>query len=75
MDDPEISLRHYIERIIDEREKLYNVRFDAIDQHTKRALEALTEERHSKEWSAGLILTMLMAVLSIAISVFALFRR
>ena len=72
MDDPEISLRKYVETIIDLRHEQYKQLFEAMDAHMARALAAINERKHGKEWMIGNIISILVAVVAILI---ALWKR
>ena len=72
MDDPEISLRKYVETIIDLRHEQYTRLFDAVDAHMARALAAINEGKQGKEWMIGNIISILVAVAAILV---ALWKR
>ena len=71
MDDPEIPLRQYIEKIIDERHTLYQTQFQEVKDHMTRALAAIIETRTS----AHAWLSILLSLLAILVSVLVLIRR
>ena len=68
MDDPEVSLRCYIEKIIDERHKLYEAKFDALEKHTALTLAALQKGEGKSEWGFGVVVAIGLALLSAIVS-------
>jgi hypothetical protein len=69
-DDPEVSLRFYIERIIDERHKLYQAQFAESEKRVMLALEAKAKDSTDAQWSIGTVLSILVALIALAAVIF-----
>jgi hypothetical protein len=67
MDDPEISLRVYIERIIDERHKLYQTKFATMEANTKLALDTVKGAKDNQHWTVGNLVAIGISLISVAL--------
>ena len=68
-EDPEVGLKTYIEKVMDERHRLYETQFQSLDAHIARSLAAKEMQAQHSEWGAGTLVVIAMALLAILISV------
>lgn len=64
-----ISLREYIERIMDERDRAYDTRFKAAEEAVKLALATQRNEGRGKDHSMTLVVAVGVALLTALVSI------
>lgn len=60
-----VSIREYFEKLMDEREDKYNIRFDALDKSIIVALQAKGSGKEQGHWVVGTVIAVCALLLSL----------